>query len=153
MNEELGTRACLSPPEFTISPGGSTPPLIRSGCSALRRCALNYPEIFACLGMVVGLYGLIYFEVARRPEQAGSSPAWGCSERYSARSAWPNDLTRHLADGDDRHVPDPNDLIWWAPVCALSVRRSPLHRRETALTAANDRRQAFTKARGNATRD
>jgi hypothetical protein len=24
----------------------------------------NYPEIFACLGMVVGLYGILYLEVA-----------------------------------------------------------------------------------------
>jgi hypothetical protein len=24
----------------------------------------NYPEIFACLGMVIGLYGLLYLEVA-----------------------------------------------------------------------------------------
>ena len=29
---------------------------------------LNYPEIFACLGMVIGLYGILYLEVARRPE-------------------------------------------------------------------------------------
>ena len=29
----------------------------------------NHPEIFACLGMVVGLYGIIYFEVARAPER------------------------------------------------------------------------------------
>src|SRR5712691_45205 len=29
---------------------------------------LNHPEIFACLGMVVGLYGVIYLEIARRPE-------------------------------------------------------------------------------------
>ena len=29
----------------------------------------NYPEIFACLGMVVGLYGVIYLEVARKPEK------------------------------------------------------------------------------------
>ncbi|MGA2053463.1 MAG: hypothetical protein ABSH19_09140, partial [Opitutales bacterium] len=28
----------------------------------------NYPQIFACLGMVVGLYGILYFEVARVPE-------------------------------------------------------------------------------------
>ena len=28
----------------------------------------NYPEIFSCLGMVVGLYGLLYLEVARHPE-------------------------------------------------------------------------------------
>ena len=29
----------------------------------------NYPEIFACLGMVVGLYGVVYLEIARRPEK------------------------------------------------------------------------------------
>src|SRR5882672_12136657 len=29
----------------------------------------NHPQIFACLGMVVGLYGIIYFEVARAPER------------------------------------------------------------------------------------
>src|SRR5215471_17058045 len=30
---------------------------------------LNHPAIFACLAMVVGLYGLIYLEVARAPER------------------------------------------------------------------------------------
>ena len=30
---------------------------------------LNYPEIFACLGMVIGLYGVIYLEIARKPER------------------------------------------------------------------------------------
>src|ERR1700704_5429980 len=30
---------------------------------------LNHPQIFACLGMVVGLYGILYFEVARVPER------------------------------------------------------------------------------------
>jgi hypothetical protein len=29
----------------------------------------NYPEIFVCVGMVVGLYGIIYLEIARRPER------------------------------------------------------------------------------------
>ncbi len=29
----------------------------------------NYPEIFVCVGMVVGLYGIIYLEVARKPER------------------------------------------------------------------------------------
>jgi hypothetical protein len=35
----------------------------------------NYPQIFACLGMVVGLYGILYLEVP--PSAAGSSPPWG----------------------------------------------------------------------------
>ena len=29
----------------------------------------NHPAVFACLGMVVGLYGVLYFEVARDPER------------------------------------------------------------------------------------
>jgi hypothetical protein len=29
----------------------------------------NHPQIFACLGMVVGLYVIVYFEVARVPER------------------------------------------------------------------------------------
>ena len=30
---------------------------------------MNYPEIFVCLAMVIGLYGLIYFQVALEPER------------------------------------------------------------------------------------
>src|SRR5258705_13646028 len=29
----------------------------------------NHPQIFACLGMVIGLYGILYLEVARVPER------------------------------------------------------------------------------------
>ena len=29
----------------------------------------NYPEIFVCVGMVVGLYGVVYLEITRRPER------------------------------------------------------------------------------------
>ena len=29
----------------------------------------NHPAVFACLGMVVGVYGILYLDVARRPEQ------------------------------------------------------------------------------------
>lgn len=39
--------------------------------------AANYPEIFACLGMVVGLYGLLYWEAARAPEQGWRIAAVG----------------------------------------------------------------------------
>jgi hypothetical protein len=39
--------------------------------------ALNHPAIFSCLAMVVGLYGLIYFEVARIPERGWPLAAVG----------------------------------------------------------------------------
>jgi hypothetical protein len=29
----------------------------------------NYPEIFVCVGMIVGLYGVVYLEIARKPEK------------------------------------------------------------------------------------
>lgn len=29
----------------------------------------NYPEIFVCVGMIVGLYGVVYLEIARKPER------------------------------------------------------------------------------------
>lgn len=28
-----------------------------------------YPEFFVCVGMIVGLYGVVYLEIARRPEK------------------------------------------------------------------------------------
>ena len=37
----------------------------------------NYPQIFACLGMVVGLYGVLYLEVARVPERGALIAAVG----------------------------------------------------------------------------
>ena len=29
----------------------------------------NHPEIFMCLAMVIGLYGILYLEIARNPER------------------------------------------------------------------------------------
>jgi hypothetical protein len=37
----------------------------------------NQPAIFACLGMVVGLYGILYLEVARFPERGWMIAAVG----------------------------------------------------------------------------
>jgi small multidrug resistance pump len=43
----------------------------------------NYPQIFMTLGMVLGLYGLLYLEVARRPATgfavAAVGPTWRAS--------------------------------------------------------------------------
>ncbi|MBA4017880.1 MAG: hypothetical protein C0483_11950 [Pirellula sp.] len=75
----------------------------------------NYPEIFACLGMVVGLYGIIYFEVARRPEHGALLAAVGLLGKVLgpiglAKLLWtgqwpPATLVLCLT----------NDFIWWAP--------------------------------------
>jgi len=75
----------------------------------------NYPEIFACLGMVVGLYGVVYLEVARVPERGWLLAAVGLAGKVLgpvglcqllASGAWPPaTLVLCLT----------NDLIWWLP--------------------------------------
>ena len=75
----------------------------------------NYPAIFACLGMVVGLYGILYLNVARYPERGWTIAAVGLTGKVLGplgmfwlirtgewpASAWLLCLT--------------NDLVWWIP--------------------------------------
>ncbi len=75
----------------------------------------NYPEIFACLAMVVGIYGFLYFEVARKPEHGGAIALVGLLGKVLG----PIGLFVLIAEG---RWPPPtvaliltNDLIWWVP--------------------------------------
>lgn len=75
----------------------------------------NHPEIYACLGMVVGLYGLVYLEVARRPEEGWLLAAVGLAGKVLgplgavwlvAQGTWPaKALVLCLT----------NDFVWWIP--------------------------------------
>ena len=75
----------------------------------------NYPEIFACLGMVVGLYGFVYLEVARRPERGWLLAAVGLAgkilgpvglARLILTGAWPRSTIVLCLT---------NDFVWWIP--------------------------------------
>jgi hypothetical protein len=76
---------------------------------------LNYPEIFACLAMVVGLYGIIYLEVARVPERGWLLAAVGLLGKLLG----PIGITRLIWSGEwplsTAVLCLTNDLIWWAP--------------------------------------
>jgi hypothetical protein len=76
---------------------------------------LNHPEIMACLGMVIGLYGVIYLEVARAPERGWLLAAVGLVGKVLgpigaavliANGTWPARALILCAT---------NDLIWWIP--------------------------------------
>lgn len=76
---------------------------------------LNHPQIFACLGMVVGLYGIIYFEVARVPESGWLLAAVGLLGKLLGpiglawliwKGTWPASTIVLCAT---------NDVIWWIP--------------------------------------
>jgi hypothetical protein len=75
----------------------------------------NYPQIFACLGMVIGLYGLLYLEVARVPERGWLLAAIGLTGKLLG----PIGLARLIWSGQwplsTMLLSLTNDLIWWIP--------------------------------------
>lgn len=75
----------------------------------------RYPEVFACLGMVIGLYGILYLDVARRPEHGRLIAAVGLAGKVLGPIGW---LGLHLR-GDwplaSGALILTNDLVWWLP--------------------------------------
>lgn len=76
---------------------------------------INYPEIFACLGMVVGVYGFLYWQVAREPERGFTIAAVGLLGKVLGpiglaqliwSGAWPVKSVILCVT---------NDFIWWIP--------------------------------------
>lgn len=53
---------------------------------------LNHPALFSCLGMVIGVYGIVYAEVARRPEHGFLLAAVGLWVPFTIYlyDAWPH---------------------------------------------------------------
>ena len=75
----------------------------------------NHPAIFACLGMVVGLYGVLYLDVARHPPRGWMIAAVGLTGKVLGplgmvwligTGAWPLSAVMLCVT---------NDLIWWIP--------------------------------------
>lgn len=84
---------------------------------------INYPDIFACLGMVIGLYGVIYLEVARRPERGFLLAAVALAGKILG----PVGLLILIYQGKWQPAAIvmcvTNDFIWWIPF-ALYLRDS-----------------------------
>jgi hypothetical protein len=77
--------------------------------------ASNTPQIFATLGMVLGLYGVLYLDVARVPERGWLVAAVGLTGKVLGPIglAWLV-LTRQWPPGTVVLIAT-NDLIWWVP--------------------------------------
>ena len=100
---------------------------------------INHPEIFACLGMVVGLYGILYLEVARAPERSWLIAAVGLLgkilgpiglARLIWNGAWPRSTIVLCLT---------NDLIWWIPFALYLYDSWPAFVRNFAATETGKR--------------
>lgn len=76
---------------------------------------INYPDVFACLGMVVGLYGIVYLEIARRPERGFLLAAVG----FVGKVLGPIGMLLLIAQGKWKPASlvmnVTNDFIWLIP--------------------------------------
>lgn len=92
---------------------------------------LNHPAIFACLGMVVGVYGFLYWQVARDPEHGFEIAAVGLLGKVLG----PIGLVQLIASGawpmKSVVLCVMNDFIWWIPF-VLYLRDCRAFRRETS---------------------
>jgi hypothetical protein len=90
----------------------------------------NTPEVFATLGMVLGLYGILYLEVARVPERGWLPAAVGLAGKILGplglaclilSGRWPPSTVALVVT---------NDLVWWIPFAVYLFDARP-RRQET----------------------
>ncbi len=90
----------------------------------------NYPAIFACLGMVIALYGILYMEVARVPEKGWLLAAVGLLGKLLG----PIGLVALIQSGQwparTLILCVTNDFIWWIPFSLYLYDAWPAFRRE-----------------------
>jgi hypothetical protein len=86
----------------------------------------NYPEIFACLGMVIGLYGILYWQVARDPEHGRLIAAVGLAGKILG----PIGLAQLLISGSwpvrSIVLCITNDFVWWIPFALYLIDSSKI---------------------------
>jgi hypothetical protein len=76
---------------------------------------VNYPDLFSCLGMVIGLYGVLYLEVARRPEDGWLIAAVGLTGKILGPIGLAILIVRGTWQPATAVMCLTNDLIWWIP--------------------------------------
>jgi len=90
---------------------------------------MNQPALFACLGMVIGVYGLLYAEVARRPEHGFALAAVGLLGKVLG----PLGLAQLILGGEwpaaTLALCLTNDFIWWVPFSLYLWDAWPSYRR------------------------
>ncbi|MBW3665744.1 MAG: hypothetical protein KY469_21850 [Actinobacteria bacterium] len=75
----------------------------------------DHPEVASALGMVIGLYGILYLQVARRPEHGWLIAAVGAFGKIAGPAAFAWHVTAGNWPPDGLTIIVVNDLVWWLP--------------------------------------
>lgn len=75
----------------------------------------NHPQIFQCLGMVIGLYGILYLEVARAPERGWLIAAVGLLGKILGPIGLFVAIANHTWPRSTIILCLTNDIVWWIP--------------------------------------
>jgi hypothetical protein len=88
----------------------------------------NSPQIFACLGMVLGLYGLLYLEVGRRPEHGWAVAAVGLAGKILGPLGLAWLIVTGVWPPSTVVIVITNDLLWWLPFGSYLIDAWPFYR-------------------------
>jgi len=92
----------------------------------------NHPQIFACLGMVIGLYGILYLEVARVPERGWLLAAVGLTGKVLGPIGLGQLILNHEWPARAIVLSITNDFIWWIPFAVYLFDAWPFFRRDVS---------------------
>ena len=88
----------------------------------------RYPSIWACVGMIVGVYGIAYAYVAWRPDR-GAVFVWiGLAGKVLGPIGWLMAVGRGELPPRTFPVILLNDLVWWFPFLFFLIERLPPRR-------------------------
>ena len=76
---------------------------------------MRHPQVFACLGMVVGVYAIVYAEIARRPEFGVLLACVGLIGKILGPIGWLYLYFTGVWPLETIVLIISNDLIWWIP--------------------------------------
>lgn len=91
---------------------------------------LNQPAVFACLGMVIGLYGLLYLDVARDLENGWTIAAVGLTGKLLGPIGWGTLVWTGAWPITTFVLCLSNDVIWWIPFSLYLYDAWPVFRQQ-----------------------
>jgi hypothetical protein len=101
----------------------------------------RYPSLWSCLGMVVGVYGILYAHVAHNPADGKWIVGVGLLGKILGPAGWFVTVARGELPARTFPLILCNDLIWWVPFAwfLLEVRMSERRAARWFIRAHHDR--------------